>query len=98
MFLSDSQDAADCKSGCQCPPGLLDDGLGSCVRESECTCQHDGSIYATGSKIVNECNNWLVFFFSYYFIAIVQLNYVSLSFFLKTLGNKYGIHVCLRYV
>ncbi|XP_075883254.1 mucin-2-like [Nelusetta ayraudi] len=53
----DECDAADCKSGCQCPAGLLDDGLGSCVRESECTCQHDGNIYATGSKIVNECNN-----------------------------------------
>lgn len=50
----------ECESGCQCPTGLLDDGKGSCVKESDCTCQHDGHLYAPGSKIKNECNTWYV--------------------------------------
>uniref|UniRef100_H2UA48 VWFD domain-containing protein n=1 Tax=Takifugu rubripes TaxID=31033 RepID=H2UA48_TAKRU len=51
-----SQDSMECESGCWCPTGLLDDGKGSCVKESDCTCQHDGHLYAPGSKINNECN------------------------------------------
>lgn len=50
----------ECESGCRCPTGLLDDGKGSCVKESDCTCQHDGHLYAPGSKINNECNTWYV--------------------------------------
>uniref|UniRef100_A0A3Q2CGB5 Mucin-2-like n=1 Tax=Cyprinodon variegatus TaxID=28743 RepID=A0A3Q2CGB5_CYPVA len=50
------QDSTECESGCRCPDGLLEDGKGSCVKETECTCQHDGRIYGAGAKIPNQCN------------------------------------------
>ncbi|XP_070827990.1 mucin-2-like [Chaetodon trifascialis] len=50
-------DSTDCESGCQCPFGLLDDGRGSCVKEHQCPCQHDGQLYPPGAKIPNQCNN-----------------------------------------
>uniref|UniRef100_A0A8C4Z389 VWFD domain-containing protein n=1 Tax=Gadus morhua TaxID=8049 RepID=A0A8C4Z389_GADMO len=46
----------ECESGCQCPSGLLDDGKGSCVKEHECPCQHDHTLYASGSEIKDQCN------------------------------------------
>ncbi|XP_047195738.1 mucin-2 [Hippoglossus stenolepis] len=49
-------DFTECESGCQCPSGLVDDGKGSCVREKECPCQHDGHLYAAGAQIPNKCN------------------------------------------
>uniref|UniRef100_A0A3B4DJ14 VWFD domain-containing protein n=1 Tax=Pygocentrus nattereri TaxID=42514 RepID=A0A3B4DJ14_PYGNA len=45
-----------CASGCQCPPGLIDDGRGHCVQENKCPCKHNGHFYADGSKIPDECN------------------------------------------
>ncbi|XP_035379605.1 mucin-2 [Electrophorus electricus] len=48
---------AECESGCQCPTGLLDDGLGHCVKEHECPCQHNGHLYAAGAKIPDSCNS-----------------------------------------
>lgn len=62
MNLPSLQDSTECESGCQCPDGLLDDGKGSCVREKDCPCQHDGHIYTLGTKIPNECNVWYVVF------------------------------------
>uniref|UniRef100_A0A8C4DDR5 Mucin-2 n=1 Tax=Dicentrarchus labrax TaxID=13489 RepID=A0A8C4DDR5_DICLA len=53
---NDDCDSIECKSGCQCPSGLLDDGKGSCVKENECPCQHDGSLYPPGTKTTNQCN------------------------------------------
>ncbi|XP_068580289.1 mucin-2-like [Cebidichthys violaceus] len=53
---SDDCDSTECESGCRCPGGLLDDGKGSCVKEKECPCQHDGHIYAPGSQIPDQCN------------------------------------------
>ncbi|XP_031715388.1 mucin-2 isoform X3 [Anarrhichthys ocellatus] len=53
---SDDCDSTQCESGCRCPGGLLDDGKGSCVKENECPCQHDGHIYASGSQIPDQCN------------------------------------------
>lgn len=50
----------ECESGCRCPAGLLDDGKGSCVQESDCPCQHDGRLYVPGTQISNECNTWYV--------------------------------------
>lgn len=55
-----SQDSMECESGCQCPAGLLDDGKGSCVKQSDCPCQHDGRLYVPGTPIPNECNTWYV--------------------------------------
>ncbi|RVE71721.1 hypothetical protein OJAV_G00054810 [Oryzias javanicus] len=46
----------DCESGCRCPSGLLDDGRGFCVKQSDCPCQHDGQIYAPRSQISKQCN------------------------------------------
>uniref|UniRef100_UPI001A98A29A mucin-2 n=1 Tax=Gasterosteus aculeatus aculeatus TaxID=481459 RepID=UPI001A98A29A len=53
---SDDCDSTECESGCRCPAGLLDDGKGSCVKENQCPCQHDGHIYALGSQIADQCN------------------------------------------
>ncbi|CAL8327457.1 unnamed protein product [Arctogadus glacialis] len=53
---SDSCYSTECESGCQCPSGLLDDGKGSCVKEHECPCQHDRTLYASGSEIKDQCN------------------------------------------
>lgn len=57
VFLS-SQDATECESGCRCPSGLLDDGKGFCVKESDCPCKHDGHLYVSGTQIPNQCNTW----------------------------------------
>uniref|UniRef100_A0A3B3CCS6 VWFD domain-containing protein n=1 Tax=Oryzias melastigma TaxID=30732 RepID=A0A3B3CCS6_ORYME len=46
----------ECESGCRCPSGLLDDGRGFCVKQSDCPCQHDGQIYAPRSQISKQCN------------------------------------------
>ncbi|XP_059920761.1 mucin-2-like [Gadus macrocephalus] len=53
---SDSCYSTECESGCQCPSGLLDDGKGSCVKEHECPCEHDRTLYASGSEIKDQCN------------------------------------------
>ncbi|KAG7240328.1 hypothetical protein INR49_027016, partial [Caranx melampygus] len=53
----DECDSTDCESGCMCPTGLLDDGKGSCVKEKDCPCQHNGYLYAPGTEIRNQCNN-----------------------------------------
>ncbi|XP_029378516.1 mucin-2-like isoform X2 [Echeneis naucrates] len=49
-------DATECQSGCQCPSGLLEDGKGSCVKESDCPCQRNKRLYAPGKQIKNQCN------------------------------------------
>ncbi|XP_070763114.1 mucin-2-like, partial [Enoplosus armatus] len=54
---SNDCDSTECESGCQCPSGLIDDGKGSCVKENECPCQHDGRLYAPGAQIPEQCNN-----------------------------------------
>ncbi|XP_062277536.1 mucin-2-like [Scomber scombrus] len=53
---NDDCDSTECKSGCRCPFGLVDDGKGSCVKEHECPCQHDGHLYMRGTQISNKCN------------------------------------------
>ncbi|XP_072241241.1 mucin-2 [Leuresthes tenuis] len=53
---SDDCDSTECESGCRCPVGLLDDGRGSCVKESECPCQHDGVFFSSGKQIKKQCN------------------------------------------
>ncbi|XP_042073234.1 mucin-2-like [Haplochromis burtoni] len=49
-------DATECKSGCLCPRGLVDDGKGSCVKENQCPCQHGNKLYSSGEKISKKCN------------------------------------------
>ncbi|XP_029289229.1 mucin-2-like [Cottoperca gobio] len=53
---SDDCASTECESGCRCPAGLLEDGKGSCVKEKECPCKHDGRTYAPGSQISEQCN------------------------------------------
>nr|XP_020477876.1 mucin-2-like [Monopterus albus] len=53
---SNDCESTECESGCQCPEGLVDDGKGSCVKDTECPCQHNGHLYAHGTKIPHKCN------------------------------------------
>ncbi|XP_075993761.1 mucin-2, partial [Genypterus blacodes] len=48
--------STDCESGCRCPDGLFDDGKGSCVKENECPCKHNGKLYTHGTTIPKQCN------------------------------------------
>ncbi|MEQ2279610.1 hypothetical protein AMECASPLE_011227 [Ameca splendens] len=53
---SDECDSTECESGCRCQDGLLEDGKGSCVKEIDCPCQHNGHFFAPGVVIPNQCN------------------------------------------
>ncbi|XP_040927175.1 mucin-2-like isoform X2 [Betta splendens] len=53
---SNDCDSTECESGCRCPAGTVDNGKGSCVKEHECPCQHNGHVYDSGTKIPNQCN------------------------------------------
>ncbi|MEQ2161771.1 hypothetical protein GOODEAATRI_012952 [Goodea atripinnis] len=53
---SDECDSTECESGCRCQDGLLEDGKGSCVKEIDCPCQHNGNFFAPGVVIPNQCN------------------------------------------
>ncbi|KAM3920270.1 mucin-2-like [Leptodactylus fuscus] len=46
----------ECISGCVCPDGLLDDGIGHCVPEDRCPCVHNENIYSHGSQVKVDCN------------------------------------------
>uniref|UniRef100_A0A8C6Q3S8 Mucin 5B, oligomeric mucus/gel-forming n=1 Tax=Nothobranchius furzeri TaxID=105023 RepID=A0A8C6Q3S8_NOTFU len=48
--------SSHCVSGCVCPPGLLSDGNGGCVKENDCPCPHDGKSYNPGDTITVNCN------------------------------------------
>ncbi|CAI5665015.1 unnamed protein product [Oreochromis niloticus] len=56
LNLDNECDATECKSGCLCPSGLVDDGKGSCVKENECPCKHGEKHYSSGDKIDVKCN------------------------------------------
>ncbi|CAN9499392.1 unnamed protein product [Ophioblennius macclurei] len=53
---NDDCDSTECESGCRCPDGLLEDGKGDCVKESDCPCQHNGNLFVPGTQIPNQCN------------------------------------------
>ncbi|KAL5268447.1 hypothetical protein ACHWQZ_G002348 [Mnemiopsis leidyi] len=42
--------------GCNCPPGLVRDGEGSCVEKSQCKCQLDGVEYSQGETVNKPCS------------------------------------------
>ncbi|XP_077137734.1 mucin-5B-like [Ranitomeya variabilis] len=48
--------SAQCVSGCVCPAGLLADGDGGCVIESQCPCIHNDNPYMPGETIKVSCN------------------------------------------
>ncbi|XP_076823877.1 von Willebrand factor-like isoform X2 [Clavelina lepadiformis] len=45
---------SQCVDGCFCPPGTYLDG-DKCVKDEECSCTHQGVIYASGDKRSGEC-------------------------------------------
>ncbi|KAF7666857.1 hypothetical protein LDENG_00091260, partial [Lucifuga dentata] len=45
-----------CISGCMCPSGLVSDGTGGCIKESNCPCVHNGQVYLSGQTLTVDCN------------------------------------------
>ncbi|KAK2853380.1 hypothetical protein Q5P01_006041 [Channa striata] len=45
-----------CVSGCMCPDGLVADGAGGCVEETNCPCVHNGQVYQPGQTLTVDCN------------------------------------------
>ncbi|XP_015252018.1 PREDICTED: mucin-5AC-like [Cyprinodon variegatus] len=45
-----------CTSGCVCPDGLLSDGAGGCINETNCPCVHNGQVYQPGQTLTVDCN------------------------------------------
>ncbi|PWA30517.1 hypothetical protein CCH79_00015341, partial [Gambusia affinis] len=55
----DHNDVSGCVSKCMCPPGQLNDGNDSCVKnESECPCKHNGKFYKPEGTVYQDCNLW----------------------------------------
>ncbi|XP_044130237.1 mucin-5AC-like, partial [Bufo gargarizans] len=48
--------SAQCVSGCVCQDGLIADGKGGCVTESQCPCIHNNKAYMPGENIKVSCN------------------------------------------
>ncbi|XP_068115742.1 mucin-5AC-like isoform X2 [Hyperolius riggenbachi] len=48
--------SAKCASGCVCPDGLVADGNGGCIKESDCPCIHNDASYQPGEQIKTKCN------------------------------------------
>ncbi|OCT83948.1 hypothetical protein XELAEV_18022087mg [Xenopus laevis] len=46
----------ECRSGCVCPDGLLDDGMDNCVTEDKCSCMHNQEYHHHGEEIKVDCN------------------------------------------
>lgn len=85
-----SQDSMECESGCQCPAGLLDDGKGSCVKESDCPCQHDGRLYVPGTQIAKGCNTW--------YVLSKALHVHRCTFYLNIMLKRLHFHPSLTYL
>ncbi|KAM4723121.1 mucin-5AC-like [Rhinophrynus dorsalis] len=47
--------STQCISGCMCPDGLINDGIGGCVSEDQCPCIHNNDAYAPGSTLRIAC-------------------------------------------
>lgn len=47
-------------SGCMCPDGLVSDGEGGCINETQCPCLHNGKLYKPGQTMQVDCNTWFV--------------------------------------
>ncbi|XP_054631461.1 mucin-2-like [Dunckerocampus dactyliophorus] len=48
--------SSHCVSGCVCPAGLLSDGKGGCIEESQCPCTYNGQSYKPGQTVKVDCN------------------------------------------
>lgn len=49
-----------CESGCLCPDGLVANGEGGCIAETDCPCVHNEASYLPGQTIRVGCNTWYV--------------------------------------
>ncbi|XP_059510632.1 mucin-2-like isoform X2 [Stegostoma tigrinum] len=45
-----------CVPGCFCPPGLVEDNDGNCIRHENCPCLFHGEFYRNGREIQRDCN------------------------------------------
>uniref|UniRef100_A0A8D3AUH1 VWFD domain-containing protein n=1 Tax=Scophthalmus maximus TaxID=52904 RepID=A0A8D3AUH1_SCOMX len=45
-----------CVSGCMCPPGMVSDGKGHCIKPEACPCVHNGISYHPGETTRVDCN------------------------------------------
>lgn len=54
------QISSGCTSGCVCPDGLVSDGAGGCINETNCPCVHSGQMYPPGATLTVDCNTWCV--------------------------------------
>ncbi|XP_068115921.1 mucin-2-like [Hyperolius riggenbachi] len=45
-----------CISGCMCPDGLVLDGNGGCINQSDCPCTYNDASYKAGEQIQVKCN------------------------------------------
>ena len=54
-----SSDPTQCKSGCQCVDGFVQQG-DQCVNRTMCPCHHGGKDYYEGDVIAMDCNQWSV--------------------------------------
>uniref|UniRef100_A0A8C8GFK8 VWFD domain-containing protein n=1 Tax=Oncorhynchus tshawytscha TaxID=74940 RepID=A0A8C8GFK8_ONCTS len=50
------QISTECISGCMCPPGLVSDGKGGCIKPDLCPCSHNAATYQPGDSIKVDCN------------------------------------------
>ena len=48
----------ECKPGCSCPKGYVENYNGTCVKASECLCRVNGTEYLPGQKIEKDCETW----------------------------------------
>ncbi|XP_075139472.1 mucin-5B-like [Leptodactylus fuscus] len=48
--------SSQCMSGCVCPPGLVSNEKGGCIREQDCPCLHNEATYKPGETISVGCN------------------------------------------
>jgi hypothetical protein len=49
-----------CQEGCFCPENQVMDATGTCVVPQECPCIDQNLAYPVGSKIIRNCDGWLV--------------------------------------
>lgn len=61
------QISTGCTSGCVCPDGLVSNGAGSCIKETDCPCVHNGQVYQPGARLTVDCNTWFVHILGYSF-------------------------------
>ena len=60
LHLTSPGPEEDCRPGCVCQPGTVEDGAGNCVAARDCPCHHAGRSYNEGDTVQQQCNTWSV--------------------------------------